>query len=853
MPALFFKRKQALILASMLILSGAAILFAGNAQVVAQERPAAGVEKHLIRWHDLLDRAAGASVDVDAAPESLKALRGQIDIVRQEAMRATASQEEALAAILQQLEALGDRPEAGAPPESRAIADQRSALERRRSASEGRIKQLDLILVRAEQVRARIAYRLRSQSARQVFERTPSPAAWSTLHRIPAQIKDTLHKTARALRKEWPPLSSERRFAEWFLPLVVVVSALLFALRSRILRRIADLQSAHAHRPSLRIRLALHLALARGGLLGLGSSIALVAFLLGSDERAFIGDFIVAFLSASAIAAAVNGIGYAALAPGSQRWRIAPLCDTSARSLHRHIMILVGIVATLHAIEYPFSRNIQVDKALGAAASLVADCLLVAGLSLLLPSRLWRSDPRSAGSLGEDVPEGSALAEASIEEGGALRRAPSHFTLLRALVLALAIAAPPLALAGFDALASYLANNLVATVAISGLALIVHGFVREAITAILIARRLGDSDPSAHGPSGQAEPSLAFSAALEGTDGMLRFWLMMATKFLLLPALAVALLLQWGIARGDLKEWAQAALGGFEIGSLRLSIFDLLIGALLFAVLLASTRWLQGALERRFFPQTRLTPSIRHSLKVSVGYAGLFIASLAAISVIGIDLSNIAIIAGALSVGIGFGLQNIVNNFVSGLILLIERPVKAGDWIRVGEHQGFVQRIKVRATEIETFQRYSIIIPNAELLSSSVINLTYRDAVARVDIPVGVAYHSDAELVRKTLIEAAEAHAAVMRIPAPVVLFNDFGASSLDFELRCFIPDARNIFLVATDLRFDILRRFRNQGIEIPFPQRVVHLHDSSPRSKGGDSRNDAQAQAAKGAFPDDR
>ncbi len=821
MPALFSKRKRVLILLLMLSGWGASLFFgwAAPADVQAADHLAeeASVESHLIRRHELLDRASRALASADTTLDALKILRTQVDVVRQEATRAAAREAKDLAAVLQQLEALGARPEAGSAPESKAISRQRLALEERRAVGEGRIKQLDLILVRAEQIRARIAYRLRAQSARQVLERTPSPLSWGALHRIPAQLAQTMRKMERALREEWPPLSQERRFAEWTVPFLVLIVLFFLALRSRFLRRLADLQKTRLYRPAFRIRFALYAMVAHGGSFAFAASIAPAALLLGSIERAFIGDFLVALSAAAVIGALANGIGHAALAPEAGAWRIASLGDAGARSLRRRIMILVWSAAILYAIEYPFSRNIQVAPELGALASLLADCVLVAGLLSLLPSRLWRVEPHplpaAEDALGVARPAASAEADA----------APSHFLRLRVVVGALAIPVPPLALAGFDSLASYLAINLVATVAISGIAVIVYGLVREAVTVALIARHLPDPGLQAKGGRSVSPASL-----LDDTDTRLRFWLMVAAKFLLLTALAIVLLLQWGVSRGDLKEWIQIASSGFEFGSLRLSVLDLSVGALVFVVLLVSTRWLQSTLERRFFPQTRLAPSIRHSLKVSVGYAGLFIATLAAISVIGIDLSNIAIIAGALSVGIGFGLQNIVNNFVSGLILLIERPVKAGDWIRVGEHQGFVQRIKVRATEIETFQRYSVIIPNAELLSSSVINLTYRDATARVDIPVGVAYDSDAESVRKILLEAAASHAQVMRRPAPFVLFCDFAASSLDFELRCFIPDARNIFFVATDLRFDILRRFREQGIEIPFPQRVVHIQDSS-------------------------
>ena len=225
---------------------------------------------------------------------------------------------------------------------------------------------------------------------------------------------------------------------------------------------------------------------------------------------------------------------------------------------------------------------------------------------------------------------------------------------------------------------------------------------------------------------------------------------------------------------------------------------------------------------------------MRNSLKTTVGYAGLLVAVAAGISTAGIDLSNLAIIAGALSVGIGFGLQNVVNNFVSGLILLVERPVKVGDWIVIGEHQGYVQRINVRATEIQTFQRSSVIIPNSELLSSALVNWTHKDAVARIDVPVGVSYHSDVERVRETLFEVAESHPEVVRRPEPVVLFTAFGDSALDFELRCFVAQADEVFRIATEIRFEIVRLFRERGIEIPFPQRDVHLRGVTCSLRGG-------------------
>ena len=379
--------------------------------------------------------------------------------------------------------------------------------------------------------------------------------------------------------------------------------------------------------------------------------------------------------------------------------------------------------------------------------------------------------------------------------------------MLRTAAALAAVSVPFLSLTGFDALANYLVTSLVKSVVVLGLAVIVHGVARDTITLALTGRGAG-----------------AEGGPLPDDDTRLRFWLVAATDTALALVVAAALLMSWGLAWADLRGWLADAADGVHIGSFRFSITDLLFAAIVFAALLVATRWLQRILEIRVFPQTRLDAGMRNSLKTTVGYAGLLIAVAAGISTAGIDLSNLAIIAGALSVGIGFGLQNVVNNFVSGLILLVERPVKVGDWIVIGEHQGYVQRINVRATEIQTFQRSSVIIPNSELLSSALVNWTHKDAVARIDVPVGVSYASDVERVRETLFEVAESHPEVARRPEPVVLFTAFGDSALDFELRCFVPQAGEVFRIATEIRFEIVRLFRERGIEIPFPQRDVHL-----------------------------
>jgi len=194
------------------------------------------------------------------------------------------------------------------------------------------------------------------------------------------------------------------------------------------------------------------------------------------------------------------------------------------------------------------------------------------------------------------------------------------------------------------------------------------------------------------------------------------------------------------------------------------------------------------------------------------------------------DFTRFTIIAGALSVGIGFGLQNVVNNFVSGLILLFERPIKRGDWISVGGTEGYVERISVRSTVVRTFDGADVIVPNSEFISSQVTNWMLDDPRGRIRVPVGVAYGSDTALVKKLLLDIAGDHPQIIvdgSLPLPWVLFIEFGESSLNFELRCFIRNIDQRPLVSSELNFAIDAAFRKHKIAIPFPQREVRvLHD---------------------------
>jgi small-conductance mechanosensitive channel len=389
--------------------------------------------------------------------------------------------------------------------------------------------------------------------------------------------------------------------------------------------------------------------------------------------------------------------------------------------------------------------------------------------------------------------EARAAAEAGV--GGFLERV---VTLACNLLIAIAVIGPVLALVGYVNFAESLMIPTALSVLLIGIFLAIQPVVRD-LYAVLFRRT-------------HEEASAALIPVL--------------VDFLLVFAAVPIFVLIWGARPEAIADIYTRFWEGVSLGEARITPESIIAVVLVFAIGFIVTRLLQGALKSTVLPRTRLDPGAQTAVAAGVGYVGIALAAVIAITAGGIDLTALGVLVGALSVGIGFGLQNVVNNFVSGIILLIERPISEGDWIEVNGTMGIVKDISVRSTRVETFDRTDVIVPNADFISGTVTNWTRGNTIGRAVVTVGVAYGTDTRRVQRILMEIAREHPAVAAFPEPGVDFLGFGASSLDFRIRAILRDVNQLLAVQTEIHHRIAERFAEEGIEIPFAQRDVWLRN---------------------------
>ncbi|MDF1761091.1 MAG: mechanosensitive ion channel [Coxiellaceae bacterium] len=308
-------------------------------------------------------------------------------------------------------------------------------------------------------------------------------------------------------------------------------------------------------------------------------------------------------------------------------------------------------------------------------------------------------------------------------------------------------------------------------------------------------------------------------------ESLLLYWLTLSFDVVIFIAWALAMLMIWGIERDVLFAWLYLiTFKGVKVGETSFSITYLLKAVVIFFVVYYVMRLILRLIEKKVLPYTRFDQGTKDAISTVFGYAGLLLAIVIGVYALGISSTSLAFIVSAFTFGLSFGLKEIFNNFISGIILFIERPIKVGDWVDVGGESGVVKNIKLRATTVETFARKTLLIPNSQFITSTVSNDLY-NPIARSEIVIECGYDDDPIQVRDLLLSIVADHPKVKKSPAPVVLFMDFNESGLGFALRffCMTEDRTNL---TSEIRYTIIEKFREAGLEIPYPKRDIYIKE---------------------------
>lgn len=739
-------------------------------------------------WTTALDQVVQELERERLTLDALAALRDQLYVIDGEidiyvgALRPRLTEQVAL------LEGL--TPSNGDLPDTPEISAQREQIVQ----LEAELRPAELLLGRTRSLRDDVATRRANEFTARLFEHSSSlvaPALW--IDGL-ADLPTLADRTVDLSRNSWSSVHSRATPAAFAGLGILLVALILLAipLRRFALRKAAR-DAAREPTPLEKILGALRIVLLSAGIPAIGFAILGVGLETVGGLSLRAETLINTLFVNVTVYFLISGLVRAILAPNLSGWRLVPIADgyaaqTSLFLRWAAVAYVVGEIARSTA-------SIFVSP-LAVVQLVEAIPVLVAALSVMAAMR--------------SVLRG--LEHADGTEPPSMIQIVWRWTIpVAALVGLVAIVAQ---LFGFLALAAFLIDRLVWTAVVLA-ALHLATLLIESVTGATLQK---DTPTSVW-----VHENIGLSPTGLGQFGVL---LSGAIKLVLIVAAASLVIAPFGVETGAFTDIISSVFTGIQIGGFSFSLTSVLLAVGLIFVGIVITRSIQGWLENRYLPRTSLDTGLKASIRAGIGYVGIILSCMLGLSYLGLNLENIALVAGALSVGIGFGLQSIVSNFVSGLILLAERPFKAGDWIVVGEEQGIVKRINVRATEIQTFDRATVLVPNSEFISGAVKNRVHRDTLGRIDVPVGVGYDSDPEQVREILLDVANQHPLTLSYPEPAAFFIEFGASSLDFMLFAYLADVGNGYGARSDIRFEIFKRFKEAGIEIPFAQSDVTIRN---------------------------
>jgi small-conductance mechanosensitive channel len=787
MPILF---RTFLIL--LLTVTGGSVLAQDTADATAAaSTPALTAAQTLTQLRTKLD-------DIKAAVDTKQAdvpadLRNSALAVQQQADQLVSTLSPQSASLQARLDVLGPAPVKGAPPEPPELSAQRKQLGKDLSDLGGQIKQANSLSTEAAQLAAHVADLRRDQLQTQLAARTAPPfsgAFWTEAAK--AFPDDMVHArllgndALAALQQAWQPPNRTP------LVLCLIIAALLVSVgRWLIERTLVWVSTAHMPAGPLR-RSALAVAVTPAYTLAVGLTAHFVYLALNWNDllNEDLDELAQKLVRVVTFAAFLTGLGRAMLSTARPSWRLPGLSDDAAQRLHPFPWLLGGAVVLLNVVE-------SVNNAIGAsiAITVATRAFLAVLIGLLVGSALLRLGQSRRGTLaaGETPPQrpvwvGLVIGAAFVGVG----------------VILLSVAT------GYIAFAFFIARQML--------------WVGVILTAFyLLVYLVDDIFDAVFSPKGRTGMRMQASFGLKPLVLEQTGTLLSGITRALLLILAVAIVLApFGAGPQELTGRIGGMLSGGSLGKLKIVPNDIFDAALVFALGLIVLRVIKRWLGDQLLPKTSLDLGMQNSVITLLGYVGgvlVFVLSLAALKV---DLQGITWMASALSVGIGFGLQAIVQNFISGLILLAERPVKVGDWVSIGGVEGDIRKINVRATEIQMGDRSIMIVPNSQFITQNVRNVTLDNAKGRVSIQLSMPLDTDASKARELILEVLSAHQGTLSTPAPSVQLENLDAGSMTFSCTAYVTSPRDVGNVKSDVLFEMLDRLRNAKMPMTSPQNMI-------------------------------
>lgn len=762
----------------------------------------------LAAWNKLADQAEQILESGSANDVRLQTIRDEVVKWRERLKAAQGVNATRIATLKDQIAALGPAPAEG-QTEPEEIAARRKELGEQLATLQAPGLQAVEAYGRADGIVAQIDQTLRARQTFALIRKTPTPlnpANWGPAVAEAGQVASHIYAEARG---RWDSTAGASGFSER-LPVFAGLLLVALLLLSRGRRWVNSLPSRLSARASERSRAALVFGVSLGQI-----AIPLVGLILFASALMFSGLFAEWGLP---LVMSLAGAGVSFFSGLWLARRLFPAPDTAVepplpmgeerRAKARFRATLLAASLALHQL---FARSVlplsgfhsqndsdTVPQRLSEASAGVWHFLLVlfGAFCLLRLCNVLR---------GLRQPEPADTPDYRI-------RVVSFLAMMGRLV---AVIAPLLVAAGYVTAGNALLWSAIMTLALVGLLIILQDFIADLY-------------------------ALAKGGDRSARDALMPVLIGFALILLSLPVFALV----WGARASDLAEAWTKAQQGFSLGGVRLSPMALLTFLIVFAIGYFLTNFVQGAFRSSILPKTRLDAGGQNAVTSMIGYVGVALAAVFAVTSAGIDLTSLAFVAGALSVGIGFGMQQVVSNFVSGIILLVERPIAVGDWIEVGGQQGIVRKMAVRATQIQTFDRTQVIVPNSNLITQPVTNWTRGSLAGRIIVPITVGVTADSRQVAALLREIAEDQPTVLVNPAPAVLLRSITPTGQNFELRAVLSDINGGSSIVSEINHQILERFAAAGIVLPGSARGaqdIYLHQAEAEAPAALSLADAQ------------